>query len=100
MYLGDACRAVNLILRKDIFDGEIYNVVTQNFTVKDVVETIKKFVPTLAVNYVDSAIMNQLSYEVDDAKFRKLGFNPTGNLKSGINEEITQLGGIIEKNKF
>ena len=69
---------------------------TKNFTVEDVVNTIKKFVPKLAVNYVHSPVMNQLSYNVDDTKFRKLGFRPVGNLKRGISEKIAQLKSIIE----
>ena len=97
MYLGDCVRAVNFILKKDLFNGEIYNVVTKNFTVEDVVKTIKKFVPKLTVSYVDSPIMNQLSYEVDDSKFKKLGFKSIGDLKDGISETVDQLAGIIEK---
>ena len=89
--------AINLILRKDFFNKEIYNILTQNFTVEDVVSTIKKYIPTLAVEYVDSPIMNQLSYEVDDSKFRKLGFRPVGDIKKGIGEKISQLKGIIRE---
>ena len=95
LYLGDAARAINFVLKKNLFNGEIYNVVTKNFTVENVVKTIQKFVPKLAVDYVDSAIMNQLSYEVDDSKFRKLGFKPTGDLKKGIGEKIASLNGIL-----
>lgn len=96
LYLGDCVRAINLILAKNRFDGETYNVLTQNFTVEDVVSTLRKFVPALAVHYVDSPIMNQLSYEVDDSKFRKqFGFKPKGNLKYGIGEKVRQLRGII-----
>src|SRR3990167_7879571 len=97
LYLGDAVKAINFILKKDLFDGQIYNVVTKNFTVENVVKTIQKFVPKLVMDYVDSAIMNQLSYEVDDSKFRRLGFKPTGNLKQGIAEKITSLAMIINK---
>lgn len=96
LYLGDAVKAVNFILEKDLFNGEIYNVVTNNFTVENVVKTIQKFVPKLAVDYVDSAIMNQLSYEVDDTKFRKLGFKTSGDLKKGIGEKISSLRAILE----
>lgn len=97
LHLGDCVRAINLVLTKDVFKGETYNVLTQNFTVEDVVTTIKKFVPKLKVNYVDSAIMNQLSYEVDDSKFRKqFGFKPIGNLKRGIGETVGSLKGIIQ----
>ena len=97
LYLGDCTKAINFIFKKDLFNGEIYNVVTKNFTVEDVVKTIKKFVPKLTVNYVDSPIMNQLSYDVDDSKFRKFGLKPTGNLKKGISEEIKQLKRIIKR---
>ena len=96
LHLTDCVRAVNFVLEKDLFNGETYNVLTKNFTVEDVVNTIKKFVPKLAVNYVDSPVMNQLSYNVDDSKFRKLGFKPSGNLRRGINEKISQLKAIIE----
>lgn len=93
--LGDCVAAINFILERDIFDGEIYNVLTRNYTVEDIVGAIKTFVPALEVSYVDSAIMNQLSYDVDDAKFRALGFAPQGDLHAGIGGTIEKLRGII-----
>ncbi|MBX4189719.1 NAD(P)-dependent oxidoreductase [Candidatus Parcubacteria bacterium] len=95
LHLSDCVGAINFILEKDLFNGELYNVLTKNFTVEDVVTTIKQYVPKLTVNYVDSPIMNQLSYDVDDTKFKKLGFKPTGNLKKGIGEKIASLKGVI-----
>ena len=89
--LADCVRAINFILGKDLFDGEIYNILTVNLTVKDIVETIKKFVQQPKVEFVESPIMNQLSYEVDDSRFRKLGFQPTGDLKTGIGGTIKLL---------
>ncbi len=91
--LEDCVRAVNFIIAKDVFDGEIYNVLTANFTVEDVVRVIKEFQPNLKVDYVDSRIMNQLSYEVDDSKIRRLGFCPNGSLRLGVRETIEQLRG-------
>lgn len=94
--LGDCIRSINFILEKNLFDGEIYNILTSNFTVEDIVENIKKFIPTLQISYVDSAIMNQLSYDVDDKKFRGLGFNINGNLSKGIGETINHLCRITD----
>jgi nucleoside-diphosphate-sugar epimerase len=74
-------------------------VLTENLTVRDVAATIKKYIPSLKVKYVDSPIMNQLSYEVDDSKFRALGFKPMGNIKEGIAEEVRQLRGIIHSSR-
>ncbi len=95
-YLGldDCVRSINFILDRDLFDGEIYNVVTKNFTVKDIVETIKRFIPSLEVAYVDSKIMNQLSYDVDASKIAKKGFIPTGDLAEGIGGTVKRLAGI------
>lgn len=92
--LDDCVRAVDFILKNDLFDGETYNVLTKNFTVEDVVTTIQKFVPDLRINFVDSRIMNQLSYDVDDTKLRKLGLTPRGDLEKGIRETIKKFRGM------
>ena len=95
LYLGDCVRSINFIMNRDLFNGQIYNVTSSNFTVEDVVNAIRQFIPKLKVNYVDSPIMNQLSYEVEDKKFKSLGFKPTGRLNLGIKETLDKLRGII-----
>lgn len=92
--LGDCIRAMNLIIERDVFDNDIYNVVTENFTVKDIVGAIQEFVPNLRMKYVDSKIMNRLSYDVRADKIAKKGFKPNGNLKIGIRETIDKLRAI------
>ena len=89
--LKDASRAMTFIIQNDIFDGEIYNVLTLNSTVREVVETIKEFEPSLKVEFVDNQIMNQLSYEVLCDKFKAKGFVFSGNLKEGIKDSISLL---------
>lgn len=86
--LGDACTAIAHAIRKDLFDGRIYNVLTQNATVRDIVDAIRRQVPDLQVNFVDNAIMNQLSYEVSDNRFRQTGFRPVGQLAHSLAEEL------------
>lgn len=89
--LGDASRAISFILRQDLFDGRLYNVLTLNATVRQIVETIKEFVPDLQVSFVDNPIMNQLSYEVSTDRFTKAGFKFSGDLRRGIRETIALL---------
>ena len=89
--LFDASRAIAFIIEKDIFDGRIYNVLTNNSTVRQVVETIREFVPDLDVEFVNNKIMNQLSYEVLDERFKSKGFVPAGSLKRAIGETISLL---------
>ncbi|MAF13913.1 MAG: nucleoside-diphosphate sugar epimerase [Parcubacteria group bacterium] len=92
--LADCVKAINLILNKDIFDEEIYNVVTANLAVKDIIETIKKFIPDLEVKMVESEIMNQLSYDVKIDKIAQKGFTAQGDLEEGIATTINNLKGI------
>jgi UDP-glucose 4-epimerase len=89
--LFDASRAISFIIRNDIFDGRIYNILTNNATVREIVDVIREFVPDLEVGFVDSKIMNQLSYEVLDNRFKSQGFSPAGSLTRGIGETIALL---------
>jgi UDP-glucose 4-epimerase len=89
--LFDASRAISFIIENDIFDGRVYNVLTNNSTVREVVDVIREFIPDLEVGFVDNKIMNQLSYEVLDNRFKSHGFVPAGSLKRGIGETIALL---------
>jgi len=89
--LFDAARAITFIISNDLFDGRIYNVLTHNATVRQIVHTVREFVPTLQVEFVDNIIMNQLSYEVSCDRFLGEGFCFAGNLRRGIGETINFL---------
>lgn len=89
--LFDASRAISFIIRNDLFDGRIYNVLTQNATVRQIVDTIREFVPKLEVTFVDNRIMNQLSYEVICERFTSQGFVFAGDLHRGIGETLALL---------
>jgi nucleoside-diphosphate-sugar epimerase len=89
--LVDAVRAFGFIIERDLFDGRIYNVLTLNATVRDIVETVRKFLPDTEVSFVDSPIMNQLSYEVSSQRFLDAGFSFSGDLRRGIGETVSLL---------
>jgi nucleoside-diphosphate-sugar epimerase len=87
----DAARAIAFVLRQDLFDGRVYNVLTANVTVRQIVDLIREFVPDLQVQFVDNRIMNQLSYEVSCDRFLGKGFTFAGDLRRGIGETIALL---------
>lgn len=92
--LGDAIRALRFVIGTDRADGEVYNVLTLNATVHDIVESIRAFVPDLRIELVEARIMNQLSYTVSTQKFSSLGFSYSGDLKAGVGATIGLLRGI------
>ena len=92
--LDDSVRAIKFIIEKDLFDGQVYNVVSANATVADILGIIRLSVPDLQVQYVDTPIMNQLSYTVANDKFSRLGFGFEGSLEKGINETLQLIHGV------
>ncbi len=95
LYVRDCISAINLILKKDIFEGEVYNVVSENSTVRNVIEELKKHFPNLVVNDVISPIMNTFSYDVSISKMEALDFSPKGSLKKGIGETVEFLNNSV-----
>lgn len=87
--LGDAIRSLRFVLENNLFNDRIYNVLTDNLTVGQIVEVIRKHVPDLKVELVDSRIMNQLSYTVACERFRALGFEFQGDLETEIGRSIS-----------
>jgi len=89
--LGDAVEAINFIIRKRLYDGRVYNVVTTNTSISRIVDMISSYVPNVSVEYVDTQIMNQLSYNVSNDRFSNLGFEFMGDLNKGIGSTIDLL---------
>ncbi|HBG27365.1 MAG: nucleoside-diphosphate sugar epimerase [Planctomycetes bacterium GWF2_41_51] len=89
--LDDAMRAFIFIIKNNLFDQRIYNVLTRNMTVNDIVEMIKQHINKIEIKYVDTEIMNQLSYEVLNNRFCGRGFNFAGSIEKCIEETIKLL---------
>ena len=90
--LQDACSVVEFIITKNIFDGSVYNILTANHTVNEIITIIKKTYNDLKIELVKAPIMNQLSYEVLDNKIKNKGFMTNGSIENAINETLKLLG--------
>ena len=86
--LIDAVNAIAFIINKNIFDGEVYNILTENLTVKQVISAIRKNIKKTKIKYVSNQIMNQLSYEVLNKKFKDKGYIFRGNFQKSITKTI------------
>ena len=96
-YLGlsDAISAFQHVIDKDLFSGDIYNVVTKNWTVKEIIDCIERQNRSICeLELVDSPIMNQLSYEVSSKKFESTGFKFTGSLDSDVKDTLALLNRV------
>lgn len=92
--IEDMIRATKFIIENRVYNREIYNLVTVNTTVGTIIDIIKERIPSLSIEYVDTRIMSQLSYTISNNKFRKLGFEFTGDIKQGIRDTLGILDGV------
>jgi len=107
--LDDMRRAINLFV--GAFTGlelnrglitpsainQIYNVVSENRTLNEVIQMICEEIgdaSSLIINMVDTPLLNQHSYEVDFSKISKLGYDPGTNIRFGIRDTIRLLSRI------
>lgn len=87
----DAVEAIAFIVRHDLFPCDVLNVVTCNATVREITEEIRRSVPDLRIEFVDTRIMNQLSYHVRADRIQQMGFRFTGNLEQSVAESVRLL---------
>ena len=87
----DSFEAFKFTIEKNFFHNDVFNVLTGNYTVNQILNKIRKFKKNIKVKYVNAPIMNQLSYHVDDSKMKNYGFKSKGNLEKDINNTLKLL---------
>ncbi len=86
--LNDAYRAIKSIMIKNIFDRDIYNILSENFTVKQILDLIRNEGYRPKINFTNSKIMNQLSYKVSKTKFERIAVKLNGSIKKDIKQTL------------
>ena len=94
-YLGlNDCIRAFYFLEKHGKPGELYNVVTRNYSMKNIIETIKQFVPNVQIQITKSPLLNQKPYEVGNEKIKKIGFEFKDTLSGGIRATLVLMKGV------
>ena len=92
--LKDAFKTFKFCIENDFFKKDIYNALSGNFTVNQILTKIKKHKKNIKVKFVNSAIMNQLSYHVDDKKLSSHGLKLSNKIDNDIKETLNLLRNI------
>ena len=82
--LKDAFNVIKFSINNNFFKNDIFNILTANHTVGQLLKKIKKYKKKIKVKLVDSAIMNQLSYHVDNKKILSNRIKIVGNIENDI----------------
>ena len=84
----DAFKVFKFCIEKDFFKNDIYNALSGNYTVNQILNKIKKIKKKIKVSFVSSAIMNQLSYHVDNNKLNNEGLLLNSSLDTDIKNTL------------
>ena len=92
--LRDAFEVFKFSIEKDFFKNDIYNALSGNYTVNQILQKIKKNKKKLKIKLVSSEIMNQLSYHVSNKKLNNEGLFLKNKIDRDIKETLKLLGNI------
>ncbi len=92
--IRDSFEVFKFCINNNFFENDIFNVLTGNFTVFQIIKKIKKFKKKVSIDYVNSPIMNQLSYHVDDTKIKSKGLILKSNIDKDIQDTIKLLNNL------
>ena len=92
--LHDAFKVFKFCIEKDFFKNEIFNALSGNYTVSQILKKIRKYKKNIKVKLVKSAIMNQLSYHVSSKKLESNGLYLKSNIEDDIKKTLKLLGNI------
>lgn len=90
----DAFKLFKLTIEKDLFKNDIYNALSENCTVKQILKKINKYKKKIKIKFVSSKIMNQLSYHVDKKKLTNEGISLNNKIENDIRDTIKTLRNI------
>ena len=82
--IRDSFKVFKFCIEKNFFTNEIYNAISNNYTVSEILSKIKKIKNKIKIKYAKSPIMNQLSYHVDNKKLRDKGLLLNSNIDFDI----------------
>ena len=89
--LKDASKVINFIINKNIFPRDIFNVLSENKTVSEILNIIKKNKFKPKIKYVKSRILNQDSYKISKKKIEKLGVKLNCKIEHDIKNILQKL---------
>lgn len=92
--LKDSFKVFKFSIENDFFNNQIYNALSGNFTVSQILKKIRKYKKNIKIRFVNSAIMNQLSYHVSKEKLNKEGLVLNSDIEKDIKDTINLLKNI------
>ena len=92
--LKDAFLVIKFTIENNFFKNETFNILSQNLTLKNIVGYFKKYQKNIKLKFENSALINQYSYKVSNAKFSKEGFNLRSKIQYDVKSTLKIFKGL------
>ena len=92
--LKDAFKVFKFCIEKNFFHNDIFNVLSGNYTVNQIITKIRKYKKNINIKLVKSQIMNRLSYHVSQKKINRYGLILNSNIERDIRDTMKLLRNI------
>ena len=92
--LRDAFKVIKFTLEKNFFSNEIFNIISEHLTVKQIISFLKKNGKRVKINHVKSKLINQFSYKISNDKFSKKAFILKSLIKDDIKSTLKIFNGL------
>ncbi len=89
--LKDASKTIRFIIQRNHFPRDVFNVLSENKTVDEILGLIRLNKITPKIKYVKSRILNQDTYKISKKKIEKLGIKLNNKIKYDINKTLKML---------
>jgi UDP-glucose 4-epimerase len=95
VHVCDASSAVQFCIH-DIskFVGKIFNILSVNASVLDLVNAIKSFLPDVGIRFTEQDVLTHLSIKVSNEKILEGGWKPKFSLEEGLRELVEKFSGL------
>ena len=94
LHVQDASGAIRFCLDNPRTGSNVFNVVSENASVLDVVEALRCQRPDLRVRFTEQDILTHLSLEVSALAFKQTGWEPRRSLADGVGELLARFAGL------
>ena len=92
--LTDAFKVIKFTIENNFFQNETFNIVSQNLTLKKIINYFKKHKKTIKIKYEKSKFINQYSYKVSNKKFSRKALVLKSNIYNDIKSTLKVLRNI------
>ena len=89
--LNDAQKTFRFIIENNFFPSDVFNILSENKTVREIINIIKSNNYKPQVKFVNSRIMNQDSYKVSKNKIQKYGLKLNSKISRDIKITLKKL---------